>query len=573
MTAETGGVILSTLPAVLARAAATADRGLSFWRRGREVSRVPYARLCDEATRTAATLVDHIPGKGERVGLVFPTSAEFVASFFAVTLAGGVPVPLPPPARLSSAGKFGARIRAALEQSRISLLLVARGLEPLVRAALTATRSSPVVLSPADAPAARSHWREPAPDEPAFIQYTSGTTDSAKGVVLTHAQVVATLRAIQQALAMGPDDVGCGWLPLFHDMGLVGYVLGAMYGGIDLALMSPEDFLVDPRHWLTAIGQTRASIIAAPNWAYGHCVRALRSAGRFHTDLSRCRVAINGAEMVDASTVRRFVEHCQPLGFRPEAMLPAYGLAEAGLAVTFARRGRGLTSIWVQRAGLDERVARLSAPGASDAKEIVCVGHAVAGMAISIRGTDGCEVGERRVGEIVIRGASVSAGYEGAVPDAGRRRPGNWLPTGDLGFVHDGELYVTGRLKDVIIVRGRTVYAHDVERVVSALDSEHAGAVMAIGLPAEDTEDVVVLVESRVAIDGGRATMRRRICETLSAVLDVSPRDVVFVRPGSLPRTSSGKLVRYRGRTLYHEVAARTQLREMRSGGAPCVPS
>jgi acyl-CoA synthetase (AMP-forming)/AMP-acid ligase II len=521
------------------------------------VEHLSYAELYEDAGRIAGGLSDrHGELRGERIALVFPTSGDSLRAFFGVLAAGATPVPLPPPLRFSSPERFGERIRGALCQSRIRLLLGSEKVVPILEA-LAAVLGLPAhVHSLADLRQRCPAWQELAPQDSALVQYTSGSTAAPKGVVLTHGQIVANLDAVHRALAMQANDVCCSWLPLFHDMGLIGSVLGSMYGAIDQLLMPPDDFAREPLAWLRVVSSYRATLTVAPNWAYGQCLDRIGPDEAKRLDLASCRVAISGAEMVDAAIARRFAARFQPAGFRPEAMLPGYGLAEAGVAASFSALERGVQSVWVRRSALSGDVVQLAPPGAADAREVVSVGKPVPGMEIDVVVSDGHVGSEGRTGEIVIRGPSVTSGYDrdAHATDAAFRE--GWLRTGDLGFLLDGELYVTGRSKDVIIIRGQNIYATDVAALAAQVDGVWSRNAMAIGVPTGGTEGLVLLAETRARDAGRRRAIAGAIRETVSSILGATPLDVVLLRPGELPRTSSGKLERHKGVSAYEHCCA-----------------
>lgn len=532
-------------------------RGIRVFRSGREAEHLLYGELYEVAGRIAGGLMDRQGElRGERVALVFPTSGDYLRAFFGVLAAGAVPVPLPSPLRFSSLERFGERIRGALFQSRIRLLLGSEKVVPILEAMVTALGISAHVLSLADLRQGCPDWQEPSPHDPALVQYTSGSTAAPKGVVLTHGQIVANLYAAHRGLAMQEDDINCSWLPLFHDMGLIGCFLGSMYGAIDQLLMPADDFVREPLSWLRLVSCYRATLTAAPNWAYGQCLHRIGPHNAKTVDLASCRAAINGAEMVDAAITRGFAKRFQSAGFRPEAMLPAYGLAEAGLAVTFSALGRGVKSVWVRRSALGEGVVQVATPGEADAREIVSVGTPVPGMEIGLVGSEGHALSEGMVGEIVIRGPSVMLGYDRDARATTAVFRQDWLRTGDLGFLLNGELYVTGRAKDIIIARGQNIYALDVEALAAQVEGVWLRNAMAISVPTDGTEGLVLLAETRARNADQRQAIAAAIRETVSAILGAAPLDVVLLRPGELPRTSSGKPERHKGVSLYEKWCA-----------------
>lgn len=526
--------------------------GVRVFRGGGEVEHITYAELLDQAGRIAVGLRERLEDpREERVALVFPNSSESLRAFFGTVAAGAVPVPLPPPLRFSSRERYGARIRQALVRSRIRCVLTTAKLLPLLRAVVFSLGLRSLVLSLADLGQGRPSWTSIAPDDPALVQYTSGSTASPRGVVLTHRQLIANLRAIHHGLSLREADVSASWLPLFHDMGLIGCFLGALSGGADQLLAPPEDFVRDPLGWLRVMSRYGATLMTAPNWGYSQCARRVGPGEAGSVDLSRLRLALNGAETVDLGTTRAFAERFEVAGFQAKAMLPVYGLAEAGLAAAFSRPGLGVKSVRVRRRALGQGAVEPAAPDEADAREVVSVGTPVEGLEIGVHGAEGEPLPEGRVGELVVRGASVMAGYD-RDPIATRAAFNRgWLRTGDLGFCLAGELYVTGRQKDVIIVRGENVYAHDVETLAAGVPGVWEGQALAIAFPGDGTERLVLFAETRRRDPGWRRVIARSITEAVAGTLGIAPHDVVLLGPGTLPRTTSGKLERYKGVELY----------------------
>jgi len=526
--------------------------GVRVFRGADEVERLTHAELLDQAGRISSGLLE-APEEagGRRIALVFPNSGEFLQAFFGTVAAGAVPVPLPPPLRFSSRQRYGQRIRGALLRSRVGCLLTTEKLLPILRALVASLGLRTRVRSLAEVRRGSPSWAPVAPDDSALIQYTSGSTAAPRGAVLTHRQVVANLGAIRRGLDMREGDVSASWLPLFHDMGLIGCFLGALSGAIEQLLAPPEDFVRDPLTWLRVMTRHAATLITAPNWGYSHCAQRIGPDQARTLDLSRVRVALNGAEMVDRGTTEAFTTRFRGAGFRAEAMLPVYGLAEAGLAVAFPCLGRGVKSVRVRRHALGEGVVEPARPEEANTREVVSVGRPVDGLEIALLGADGERLSESRVGEILVRGASVMVGYDEDLAATGAAFHEGWLRTGDLGFRFDGELYVTGRRKDLIIVRGENLYAHDVEALAVEVPGVWARQAMAVGVPGDGTEELVVFAETRTREPARCDVIVRAISESVAGTLGIAPLDVVLCRPGELPRTTSGKLERYRGAEIY----------------------
>ncbi len=372
------------------------------------------------------------------------------------------------------------------------------------------------------------------------MQFSSGSTVDPKPVALTHAALVAQADLLVAATAPGPEDVLVSWLPLYHDMGLIGALLGAMSYPGPLVLVPPEHFLARPALWLRAIARHRGTISAAPSFAYAYVADRVADADLAGLDLSSWRLALDGAEPVSAEAMRRFAARFAPHGFDPGALMPVYGLAEAALAVTFARPGRRL-----EGRRLDP--VRLATDGVvvPGDREVVSVGGPVPGVEVELRTEDGREADEGRLGRIFVRGPSLMAGYLGDPAATAAALPGGWLDTGDLGFALGGELFVHGRAKDVVVVRGANHAPEEFEAALAGVAGLRPGCAVAVGFvpPGGEGEVLLLLAErgrgaAEPDAEVGGAVRR--------AVLDrtgVAPH-VVLLAPGTLPRTSSGKLRR-----------------------------
>ncbi|MEV0280810.1 AMP-binding protein [Streptomyces sp. NPDC050610] len=537
--------------------------GIRLFRGDQERERTGYDELYAQAGRVACGLLERGVRPGERVAIALPTSIDFARALFGVLAAGAVPVPVPPPARFASLEIHMRRIVLAMRQSKVRFVLTDEALGSLLGPVLggdgggsSETREFGI-LDIATVPAPSAVYADVAADAPALVQYTSGTSEDPKGVVLSHANLLANVEAITKGIDLTDADVGCSWLPLFHDMGLIGTLLSAVLAGADALLMPPEDFLRDPGRWLRVISRHRATISAAPNSGYLHALRKVPAEDVRELDLSSWRLALNGAEPVDAGLMRRFAEHFEPAGFRPTAFLPVYGLAEGSLAVTFPPTAREVRTLWVRRDMLGEGVVEFGGRDSGLCREIASVGAPVAGTEVRLVGEGGGVLhSEAAVGEIHIRGASVMRGYE--ANEAATRatvHDGGWVSTGDLAFRKDGELYVAGRKKEMIIVFGQNYYAHDIESVVGRLPGVTHHAVLAAGVPFEDGDGLVVMVETKESEAYARSELVARVRYAVSSELGVTPREVVLVQKGRLPRTSSGKLLRHGAQAVYQQWA------------------
>jgi fatty-acyl-CoA synthase len=545
----------SNLLAMLRRTAELSPTAyVRFTQGGEEVERFTAASLLEYAGRLASGLRNHARVEpGQRVALILPTVASAIGGLFGIVAAGAVPVPLPPPLPFSNPDRYVERVRGAVAKSKIRLIL---GPDELGSFLETMESSlGPGVSCSAIPPLLEREpaWHEPKPEDAAMVQYTSGSTSAPKGVVLKHRNLISNLEAIRRGLALTREDHGCVWLPLFHDMGLIGCVLTPLYAGAKVTLLPPEDFVLSPELWLTMIGRLQATIAPAPNAAYLHCVKRVKGDALNGLDLSSWRAAMLGAEAIDPGTVRRFTEHFRSTGFRPEAMMPVYGMAEAALAVTFSPVERGMRTAWVRRSLLARGEVEPVEPGHADGREIVALGGPVYDTEIRLVEADGAPLAPNAVGEIQVRGGSVMDGYD---QDEGASRAAfrdGWLATGDLGFLHEGELYVVGRIKETIIVGGQNLYATDIEHLASHVPGVGTQSVMALGVQGDGSEALVVLVETREENEERRSELAASIRSEISTSLG-APSQVILVERGSIPRTSSGKLERHKGLALYEQL-------------------
>ena len=530
---------------------------------------ITCGELYERALAVASELRQRGLEPGQTVAIMLPTCAEFFYAFAGILLAGGIPVPLYPPFRADRIAEYATRQANILRNAESRFLITFRQAEslarllqprvPTLRAVLNAERlASPSIHDET----AATGWK-PATDlshsgrssDIAFLQYTSGSTGDPKGVVLTHRNLLTNIRSIVNGLDVRPDDVVVSWLPLYHDMGLIGAWLAPLVFGVPLVVMSPLAFLARPERWLRAIDRHRGTLSPAPNFAYELCVRKIPDKDLEGLDLSSWRAALNGAEPVRASTLERFQTRFAPHGFRREAFLPVYGLAEASLAVSAPAMGAGYKVDRVEREALESEDRAIPAsPENAKALEFVSAGRPLPDIAVRIVAADGRNLGERIEGRLWFRGPSATSGYH-RNPAATRDlvQEEGWLDSGDRAYLADGEIYITGRAKDVIIKAGHNLYPHEMEEIVGRLPGVRTGCVVAFGAPDErsGTERLVIAVEARNMADRRQivAEVMREIDQTIGV-----PPDLVEVLPAhSIPKTSSGKLRRSETRRLFLE--------------------
>jgi 1-acyl-sn-glycerol-3-phosphate acyltransferase len=517
---------------------------------------VRYQDLQMGAGAVAAGLMRLALPPRSNVAIMLPTSAEYLYCFFGVLMAGAVPVPIYPPARVSQIEEHLRRHAGILDNAQAVLLITverARAVARLLEARVPSLTRIATVPELSDAGPAASLPAAGAGDV-AFLQYTSGSTGDPKGVVLSHANLLANIRAMGSAIDAGSSDVFVSWLPLYHDMGLIGAWLGSLYYGIPLVLLSPVTFLTGPMRWLRAIHEHGGTLTAAPNFGYELCLKRIDDADVDGVDLSSLRLAFNGAEPVSPNTLRTFAERFARAGLRPEVLAPVYGLAEAAVGVAFPPPDRGPRIDRVVR----ERFLRQGAaePASADdanALEFVGCGVPLPGYALRVVDADGRELPERTQGRLEFVGPSATTGYFRNPEATARLFDHGWLDTGDLAYLADGEVFLTGRVKDTIIRAGRNLYPYELEEAIGAIPGVRAGCVAVVGArdPETATERVVVVAETREANPGAREKLIREINSAASDVLGDPPDDVALVPPHSVLKTSSGKIRRSAVRELY----------------------
>ncbi|MDZ4826518.1 MAG: fatty acyl-AMP ligase [Actinomycetota bacterium] len=510
---------------------------------------VPWAQLHDEARSLAGTLQARGVAPGSHVAILGPTTRPLVTAIQATWLCGAATVMLPLPMRLGSIDEFVAQTRARILAADSALVIIDGQLAEFLD---RQPGDPPVALLDElfAAPIRSDRYDRPAddPDALAILQYTSGSTSEPKGVMLPHRCVTANLDAIAHGMALKSDDVAVSWLPLYHDMGLIGLLTIPMTMGLNLSLAAPQDFLAAPAQWMQWMSDAGGTATAGPNFSYALAARALRRLEDL--DLSSWRIALNGAEPVDPDAVENFVEAGARHGLDPGAVFPAFGMAEATLAVTFPEPNAGLAVDIVDGRVLEtDKYAAAVMESDPGARRLTKLGRPVLGLHVRVcdPATDK-PMRDREVGEVEISGASVTPGYY-KQPDATREVFNDgWLRTGDLGYLVDGELVICGRIKDVIILGGRNVYPQDVERAVSGIEGVRTGNVIAFGTEGrKGREALIVVAEAR---EGGAGT-RAEVADRVRAVVGAPPEEVVLVRAGTLPKTSSGKLQRNLCRTRY----------------------
>jgi fatty-acyl-CoA synthase len=545
-----------TLPG---RISAAAERGgtITFVTNGETVP-VPWSQLHEEAKACAAALQARGIGVGSHVSLLAPTSRSLVTAIQAVWLAGATVVVLPLPMRLGSLEEFVAQTRVRIKGADSSLVLadddLAAFLEPDPEDPPIALLGELMPWAEGRPTAADFVQPEIDPDSLAILQFTSGSTSDPKGVMLPHRVVVTNLDGLGEAALLDPaDDVLVSWLPLYHDMGLIGLLTLSMYSGTDLVLGAPQDFMAAPAKWMQWISDFGGTATAGPNFSYALAARALKRMEGL--DLSRWRVALNGAEPVDPAQFDEFCEVAGKHGFRKGAAFPAFGMAEVAIAGSFPPPMRGIVVDVVDKHILEtERYAAPVEAGVEGSRALAKLGRPIPGLEMRICDPATGEVmAEREVGELEIRGTSVTPGYYKHPEATEAAFHDEWLKTGDLAYLVDGELVICGRIKDVIIVGGRNVFPEDVERAVADVEGVRAGNVIAFGVEGHRGKEALVVVAETKASDGASESVRAAVSLRVREAIGLPAEEIVLVAPGTLPKTSSGKLQRSLCRTKYLE--------------------
>ena len=529
--------------------------GFNFYSgRGELLTTLPYRELRDQAQSLARRMIGAGLRRGERVAIIAESSADFVRAFWASQYAALIPVPLPTPAAFAGRVNYIDHIRPMMAAARPRAMLAPRVfLESVRQAALslnvdlvgTVEELEQMPEADADLPAVN-------PDDVCYLQFSSGSTRSPTGVAITHRALLANARGIaRDALKVTETDRCTSWLPFYHDMGLVGFHLMPLASQLSTDYLAPDEFARRPLIWPTLISRNGGTISFSPSFGYDLCARRAMNADLSHLDLSRWRVAGIGGDVIRPGILARFAETLGRCGYRKEAFVASYGMAEATLGVTFAPLERGIEVDRVDLGRLRREGRAVPADG-DNVRDLVQCGVVLPSHELEIRDEVGALLADRQVGRIMFRGPSVMTEYFGRSEETARVLSADgWLDTGDLGYLVGGSLVVAGRSKDLILVNGRNVWPEDLELAVeNHIDGVRRGDVVAFSVDAQDAERVVILLQCRTMDPAPREALRTAVAALIRTTAGLNC-SVVLVSHNALPRTSSGKMSRMRARAMY----------------------
>jgi fatty-acyl-CoA synthase len=547
-----------TLNAARDAAASITHKGYTFLDNDLNPTDWSFAEVCLEAKRIGASLLAHGLAKGDRVALVLNSPEDFVLSFLGAISVGIMPVPLYPPLALGRMDNYIDRAAGILRVSGARVLLTTREFFPVLQPLMYRVSTLKGLLEVGGVSQANPDLvlkeSETQPDEPCFLQFTSGSTSAPRGVVVTHRNLIANARAMIETLEIHPDfDRAASWLPLYHDMGLIGFVIATLVAQIPVVFIPTIAFVKHPGVWMDTVHKYRATITFGPNFAFDLAAKRAPKNVCARLDLSCLRVLGCGAEPINPRTMEKFLAAFGPLGLKSNAIMPCYGMAEATLAIAFDHLHRPVRKLIIDRQAYETRniaLPLLNGDGNDPKKrfELVSCGRTFKEHDLKILDDSGDFLPEGKVGEIVFRGPSVTPGYF-RNPEASRQLlKGGWLHTGDLGFILKGDLYVSGRQKDLVIINGRNYPPQAIEWVVEEIAGIRKGSVVAFSVEGDSTERLIIIAETNIA---DCSKLEQAVCEQVRSAFGLTASRVVLVGRGSVPKTSSGKLQRRRAKALF----------------------
>jgi fatty-acyl-CoA synthase len=552
--------VAPTLVEAVRQLADKTDRGFVFVKSDGSERFCSFQEVAREASRRAADFHARGLEKGDRLAIAVPDPDEFVLSFVGAVMGGIVPVPISPQLSFKNIEGYHDTVTHIVRASGAKLLLTTPSTRQFVDPVAPRVETLGGIVTVDEIGKAGGGDTidvKVDPTDLAFLQFTSGSTSRPKGVMVSHRNLAWNSESFM-IHGLGKDssfDKGVTWLPLFHDMGLIGFVVGTLFTDIPVVFLPTASFVRNPKIWLDKIHQHKGTITYAPNFAYALVSKRLKDKDVADLDLSSLRRTGCGAEPIQAKTLREFADKLRPAKFDPRSFLPSYGMAEATLAITFVPRDSGVRADAIDKKGLEQGKATRGEAGGDDLAELVNCGRPFPEHALVIVDEQGNALGDRQVGQILTKGPSVSAGYfQEPELTAEAWKPGpdgeTWLYTGDLGYTVDGEVFICGRLKDMIIVRGRNFYPNDIEWVVGELPGVRRGNVVAFGVDVKGEEQLVVAAEGFAS---EADTLKDAIAKAVTETFSLAAHEVVIVPQGTLPRTSSGKPQRRKTKGLYLE--------------------
>ena len=547
-----------TLNAARDAATSITHKGFTFLDNDLSPTDWSFAEICTEAKRIGARLQALGLTKGDRLALVLNSPEDFVLSFLGTISAGIMPVPLYPPLALGRLDNYIDKAAGILRVSGAKAVLTTRELMPVLHPVLSRLpalkklldvemlrhRTGDVVLSEIVAQ----------PDEPCFLQFTSGSTSAPRGVIVTHRNLIANARAIIESLQVNPSlDRAVSWLPLYHDMGLIGFVIATLVAQISVVFIPTIAFVKHPGVWMETVHKYRATITFGPNFAFELATKRAPKNSRVKLDLSCLRVLGCGAEPINPKTMESFLTAFAPWGLKATTLMPCYGMAEATLAVAFDRLNRPMRKLVIDRQAYETQNIARPITGSNESPdckkfELVSCGRTIPGHEVRILDEKGKVLPEGRVGEIVFKGPSVTPGYFRNSQASRQLLKGGWLHTGDLGFILNGDLYISGRQKDLVIINGRNYPPQAIEWIVEEIAGIRKGSVVAFSVDGDSTEKLVVVAETTMT---DNAELTKAVSEQIRSALGLVVDKVVLVGRGSIPKTSSGKLQRRKAKALF----------------------
>ncbi len=547
-----------TVPAAVLELAGLSGTSLTFMAGKSERMVCSYQDVFDEMMKRGQHLVDRGLKKGDKVAIILPNPEDFVLTFLGAMAVGIVPVPMYPPLSLGKLDSYIDTSAKILDVSEAKALITDSKMKSILWSLVDSvkTLNDLFTVDKLEKPFPKNHSYSFSVDDLvaqdlAFLQFTSGSTSTPKGVIVTHGSLLANLDGIMNVgLKIDENDVAVSWLPLYHDMGLIGFMLAPVWYGVPTVYIPPLDFIKQPSRWMKAMNDYKGTIAFAPNFAYALATRRTKAEKLEQWDLSRVKVLGCGAEPNHPETLQNFLDHFAPSGLREKALLPTYGMAEATLAVSFVGLDEKMKVDYVDAEVYQSK--KIANPVDNDTQkslEFVSCGRAFPEHRLSIIDEDGKELPERHVGQILFEGPSITPGYFKEKEKTAQTFTDKGLLTGDLGYLADGELYVTGRMKDIIILNGRNYDPQSIEWVVQEIDGIRKGNVVGFSVPGTHSEHLVIVAEVKDDIDG--EDLQNTIRSTVKEELFLSPNDILLVPRGSLPKTSSGKLQRRKTRQQF----------------------